>query len=206
MTITPSLFEAHLKCPTKCWLRAVGESASGNLYAKWVHTGQESYRTGAANRLMAGTTADDCAPSPGSSRREETHPSVEDLKGARWLFAVDVLVRLEPRSSRGDEAQTSSFPPAIHDAKGIDKSLLTSAATNVEPRRRRPRRLRDKREKYHHSLQALAIREKKIHIVGSPELKIEGTPVYLDVDSHFDLVKSLEWFQRGSRIDITSNR
>jgi predicted RecB family nuclease len=42
--------------------------------------------------------------------------------------------------------------------------------------------LRDKREKYHHSLKALAIREKKIHIVGSPELKIEGTPVYLDVE------------------------
>jgi predicted RecB family nuclease len=35
---------------------------------------------------------------------------------------------------------------------------------------------------YHHSLKALAIREKKIHIVGSPELKIEGTPVYLDVE------------------------
>lgn len=28
----------------------------------------------------------------------------------------------------------------------------------------------------------MAIREKKIHIVGSPELKIEGTPVYLDVE------------------------
>ena len=34
----------------------------------------------------------------------------------------------------------------------------------------------------HHALKALAIREKTIHIVGSPELKIEGTPVYLDVD------------------------
>ena len=29
---------------------------------------------------------------------------------------------------------------------------------------------------------ARAIREQKIHIVGSPELKIEGTPVYLDVE------------------------
>lgn len=42
--------------------------------------------------------------------------------------------------------------------------------------------MRDKQEKYHHSLKALAIREKKIHIVGNPELKIEGTPVYLDVE------------------------
>jgi hypothetical protein len=28
----------------------------------------------------------------------------------------------------------------------------------------------------------LALREKKIHIVGSPELKIEGTPIYIDVE------------------------
>ena len=28
--------------------------------------------------------------------------------------------------------------------------------------------MRDKQEKYHHSLKALAIREKKIHIVGNP--------------------------------------
>jgi predicted RecB family nuclease len=31
-------------------------------------------------------------------------------------------------------------------------------------------------------LSALAIREKQLHIVGSPEIKIEGTPVYLDVE------------------------
>ena len=49
--------------------------------------------------------------------------------------------------------------------------------------RRRPKRLRHKAEKYHHALKALAIREKKIHLVGTPELKIEsGTPVYLDVE------------------------
>jgi predicted RecB family nuclease len=47
--------------------------------------------------------------------------------------------------------------------------------------RRRPKRLRDKREKYHHSRKALAIRGKKIHIVGNPELKIKGAPIYLDV-------------------------
>jgi hypothetical protein len=42
--------------------------------------------------------------------------------------------------------------------------------------------LTDEREKYYHSLKALTIREKKIHIVGSPQMKIEGTPVYLDVE------------------------
>ena len=49
--------------------------------------------------------------------------------------------------------------------------------------RRRPKRLRHKAEKYHHALKALAIREKKIHLVGTPELKIEGgTAVYLDME------------------------
>src|SRR5208283_4376490 len=64
-------------------------------------------------------------------------------------------------------------------SKGI--FTITQLSYTFRPRRR-PKRLRDKREKYHHSLKALAIREKKIHIVGSPELKIEGTPVYLDVE------------------------
>jgi len=49
-------------------------------------------------------------------------------------------------------------------------------------RRRRPKGLSGKRERHHYALQALAIREKKLHIVGSPEIKIEGTPVYLDVE------------------------
>ncbi len=64
-------------------------------------------------------------------------------------------------------------------SKGI--FTVTQLSYTFRPRRR-PKRQRDKREKYHHSLKALAIREKKIHIVGSPELKIEGTPVYLDVE------------------------
>ncbi len=49
--------------------------------------------------------------------------------------------------------------------------------------RRRPKRHRGKREKYHHSLKALAIRENKIHVAGNPELKIDGTPVCFDVEA-----------------------
>ena len=64
-------------------------------------------------------------------------------------------------------------------SKGI--FTVTQLSYTFRPRRR-PKKLRDKREKYHHSLKALAIREKKIYVVGSPELKIEGTPVYLDVE------------------------
>jgi predicted RecB family nuclease len=48
--------------------------------------------------------------------------------------------------------------------------------------RRRPKKLRDEQERYHHSLKALAIREKKLHIAGRPELQIKGTPVFFDVE------------------------
>jgi hypothetical protein len=64
-------------------------------------------------------------------------------------------------------------------SKGI--FTVTQLSYTFRPRRR-PKKLRDKREKYHHSLKALAIREKKIHIVGSPAMHIEGTPIYLDVE------------------------
>ena len=64
-------------------------------------------------------------------------------------------------------------------AKGI--FTVTQLSYTFRPRRR-PKELKQMRERYHHSLKALAIREKKIHIVGSVELKIEGAPVYLDVE------------------------
>jgi predicted RecB family nuclease len=48
--------------------------------------------------------------------------------------------------------------------------------------RPRPKKTRDKQERYHHSLKALAIRERKLHIAGRPELRIEGTPVFFDVE------------------------
>jgi CRISPR/Cas system-associated exonuclease Cas4 (RecB family) len=61
MKITPDLFDAFLKCPTKCWLRVVGEPTSGNAYAEWVQAQNESYRAEAAKRLTADLPADECA-------------------------------------------------------------------------------------------------------------------------------------------------
>ena len=49
--------------------------------------------------------------------------------------------------------------------------------------RRRPKRLAARPEKYHHSLRALALREKKIHVIGKLQLRIHGTPVFFDVES-----------------------
>src|SRR6516165_6297153 len=64
-------------------------------------------------------------------------------------------------------------------SKGI--FTVTQLSYTFRPRHR-PKELKDKRERYHHSLKARAIREGKTYIVGSPKLEIGGTPVYLDVE------------------------
>jgi hypothetical protein len=43
MRITSHLFDAFLKCATKCHLRSLGEIGSGNEYAEWVRGQDESY-------------------------------------------------------------------------------------------------------------------------------------------------------------------
>src|SRR5258706_12561604 len=97
MTITPFLFEAFLKCPTKCWLRFTGEPTAGNTYAEWVRAEQETYRADAAKGLIANAPAGQSAVGPGA----------ENLKTATWSVAVDVSVSVEARGIRGQEGQGS---------------------------------------------------------------------------------------------------
>jgi predicted RecB family nuclease len=63
-------------------------------------------------------------------------------------------------------------------AKGI--FTVTQLSYTFRPRRRKRRSLG--KEKFHHSLRALAIRENKIHTADLSELQFSGTPVYLDVE------------------------
>jgi hypothetical protein len=63
--------------------------------------------------------------------------------------------------------------------KGI--FTVTQLSYSFRPRRRR-RESRGTKEKFHHSLRALAIREKKIHAVDLTDQILDGTPVYLDVE------------------------
>jgi predicted RecB family nuclease len=63
------------------------------------------------------------------------------------------------------------------------KGILTVSQLSYTFRpRRRAKRFANRAEKYHHSLKALAIREAKTHIIGDPQLRIDGTPVFLDVE------------------------
>jgi len=58
---------------------------------------------------------------------------------------------------------------------------ITQLSYTFRPRRR-IKRLAGQPEKYHHALKALAIREQKIHVVGKPELHIDGTMIFFDVE------------------------
>ena len=58
---------------------------------------------------------------------------------------------------------------------------VTQLSHTFRPRRRR-RKSRGRQEKHHYSLQALAIRENKIHAVDIPAPNFEGTRVFLDVE------------------------
>jgi len=71
--------------------------------------------------------------------------------------------------------------------KQHDKGIfsVTQLSYTFRPRRK-PKRHAARPEKYHHALKALAIRERKIHIAGKPELKLTGNPVYLDVEGDPD--------------------
>jgi len=123
MIITPSLFAAFLKCPTKCWLWANSETPSGNTYAEWVQSQNESFRATETERLLADTP-------PAESARS---PSADSLKSGKWRLAVDVVARTPelPRSSRRQEAPSSNAEGGSRNAES-DQSLVTSAATAHE--------------------------------------------------------------------------
>ena len=84
MKLTSALFEAFLKCPTKCYLRSLGEAGSGNAYAEWVRAQNESYRGETTNRLLAGLPEAEVVVAP---------PAAEDLRAAKWRLALDLPVQ-----------------------------------------------------------------------------------------------------------------
>ncbi len=98
MTITPSLFDAFLKCPTKCRLRANGETPSGNTYAEWVQSQNESFRATQTARLLAETPSGESASSP----------SPENLKASKWRLAAEVVAQA-PACAAADRSSPASL-------------------------------------------------------------------------------------------------
>jgi predicted RecB family nuclease len=109
--------------------------------------------------------------------------SAPDLVLNRHCGECEFQGRCRPKAVEKDDLSLLSGMSPKERKKLNSEGIFTVMQLSYTFRpRRRPRRLRNKREPHHHSLRALAIREKKIHVVGNPELKIEGTPVYLDVE------------------------
>src|SRR5437588_10490680 len=82
------LFEAFLKCPTKCWLRANGEPASDNAYAESVEAQDRSYRARETERRLSEATKN------GST----VAPPAENLRAGNWRLAVAALVQAQVNS------------------------------------------------------------------------------------------------------------
>jgi hypothetical protein len=103
MKTNSQLFEAYLKCPTKCWLRFRGETGEVNAYADWVKAQEAAYRVEGIRRLRETVPEGECVVAP---------PTGENLKAAKWGLAVDFPVSL-PAGSDGDPRleRTLDAPP-----------------------------------------------------------------------------------------------
>jgi predicted RecB family nuclease len=81
--ITHNIFEAYLKCPMKCWLRANNEPFWGNTYADWVRTKIHFYRATQSERLSILST-----------NGEYSHsPSGHNLGSEKWWTDSNLTVR-----------------------------------------------------------------------------------------------------------------
>jgi hypothetical protein len=75
--ITPELFSAFLLCPTKCWLKSVGEHGTGNAYAEWVQAQNESYRVAGIDRLRLARPPRELMHAPPTEVRVDIAPRTE---------------------------------------------------------------------------------------------------------------------------------
>ena len=110
-------------------------------------------------------------------------PTPPDLILNRHCAECEFQARCREKSVEKDDLSLLALMTEKERKKFHSKGIFTVTQLSYTFRpRRRPKWQRDKRERYHHALKALAIRENKIHVVGNPELQIPGTPVYIDVE------------------------
>jgi predicted RecB family nuclease len=109
--------------------------------------------------------------------------SAPDLVLNRHCHQCEFQARCRKQAAEKDDLSLLSGMSEKERKKLHGKGIftVTQLSYTFRPRRRR-RRSRGKQERFHHSLRALAIRENKIHAIDLPGLKLDGTPVYLDVE------------------------
>ncbi len=121
MKITADLFHAYLKCPTKCWLRATGEPASGNEYADWLKAQNNSYRETGTQRLLATASNAEVANMPGPEKLSKDGFSPADWK-LRGPFEV---VTRAPSEQAGN-------PQMVQDCNAAYQNALMWCITGDE--------------------------------------------------------------------------
>jgi CRISPR/Cas system-associated exonuclease Cas4 (RecB family) len=84
--ITSDLFEAYLKCATKCFLRSRGEIGTGNTYANWVKAEQLSYSSEGIKHLVEGVAEDECVTGAIDSK---------ELRSPKWRLAIQTIARTQ---------------------------------------------------------------------------------------------------------------
>ena len=108
--ITSELLEAYLACPTKCYLRSIGEASPGTTYAAWYQARNDLYRREGIRKLIASTTLDVV----------KGQIDMRRLKTTQWQFAFDQIVRSDDlearlhgvqRTTKNRELLTSEFSP-----------------------------------------------------------------------------------------------
>ena len=52
MIISAPIFEAYLKCPSKCWFLFLGKEGDAIIYSDVVRNQNNAYRAAGLNRLM----------------------------------------------------------------------------------------------------------------------------------------------------------
>ncbi len=93
ITITAHLFEDFLKCPTKCYLRSLGEKGAENTYADSSRTQSASYHNDGIRRLIEDIPEDE---------RVTSLSTTASLKATKWKLAV------------GSVAQAQSLESVLH--------------------------------------------------------------------------------------------
>ena len=106
-----------------------------------------------------------------------------DLVLNRHCSQCEFQTRCRRKAIEKDDLSLLSGMSETERKKLHDRGIFTVTQLSYTFRpRRRAKQSRGKQEKHHHSLRALAIREKKVHAVCILDPKIDGTPVHLDVE------------------------
>ena len=121
MTITNEIFEAFLRCPTKCFLQAEGAIPTGNVYAEWVQGEVESYRVEGAKHLTKRLSA-----------IESTNGLLDrsDFISATWRCALNSTLHSENLESHIDAIERLSLQTAALSPQFVPMRFVRATRPN----------------------------------------------------------------------------